>query len=358
MRLLNFSAGPCTLPLEVLEEVRDEIVDYRGAGMSLIEMSHRGPEYGEVHESAVRLVRRLLAVPDEHDILLIQGGATMQFGMVPMNLLADGGRGGYIDTGSWASKALADAANYGGAYTAWSGADHGYTRVPAPEELRVEESTRYLHMTSNETIGGVQHRKWPRVGAPLVADMSSDLMSRPVPWDLFDLAYGGVQKNLAPAGMALVIIRRAVLESTPRRLASYLRYDIHADQGSLHNTPPVFPIYVMEKTLRWIERSGGLAAMEAAADKRAGLIYRAIDESGGFYTSPVERASRSNMNVVFRIADNDLEPSFIEEAAARGMSGLKGHRSVGGCRASLYNAMPMAGAEALAELMAEFQRQA
>jgi len=358
MRLFNFSAGPCTLPLEVLEEIRDEIVDYRGAGMSLIEMSHRGPEYGEVHESAVALVRRLLAVPDKHDILLIQGGATMQFGMVPMNLLAHGGRGGYIDTGAWASKALADAAHHGDVYTAWSGADGGYTRVPTPGELRVEEGTRYLHMTSNETIGGVQHKEWPSVGAPLVADMSSDLMSRPIPWDLLDLAYGGVQKNLAPAGMALVIVRKTVLESVPRRLATYLRYDIHADKGSLYNTPPVFPIYVMEKTLRWIERSGGLAAMEAAADERAGLIYRAIDESGGFYTSPVERAGRSNMNVVFRIADNDLEPGFIEEATARGMSGLKGHRSVGGCRASLYNAMPLAGAEALAELMAEFQRRA
>lgn len=356
MRIFNFSAGPCTLPLEVLEEIQTEIVDYRGAGMSIIEMSHRSPEYDEVHQSATRLVRDLLAVPEDFDITFIQGGATMQFGMVPLSLLATGGRGGYVNTGSWASKAFNDASNHGDVYVAWSGKDHNFTRVPDSKELWVEDNTRYVHMTSNETIGGVQFKEWPRVSVPLVADMSSDYMSRPIPWERFDLVYGGVQKNLAPAGMALVIIRRSILEETPRNLASYFRYDIHAEKGSLYNTPPVFSIYVMEKVLRWMDRAGGIPAMQRTADERANIIYRTIDESGGFYTNPSEEASRSNMNVVFRIADNDLEPKFIAEAASRGMSGLKGHKSVGGCRASLYNAMPKAGAETLAEFMIEFQR--
>jgi phosphoserine aminotransferase len=210
-------------------------------------------------------------------------------------------------------------------------------------------------VTSNETIGGVQFKTWPEVEVPLVADMSSDYMSRPIPWEKFDLVYGGLQKNLAPAGAALVFIRRSILEHTNRNIAAYFRYDIHASKGSMYNTPPVFPIYVMEKVLRWMKDQGGLPAMEAAAEERAGLIYAAIDDSDGFYTNPIERSSRSNMNIVFRIADHDLEPQFVAEAADKGMPGLKGHRSVGGCRASVYNAMPIAGAEALSEFMVEFK---
>ncbi|GMQ94065.1 MAG: 3-phosphoserine/phosphohydroxythreonine transaminase [Acidimicrobiia bacterium] len=357
MRIFNFSAGPCTLPLTVLEEVQEEFVDYRGAGMSMVEMSHRSAPYEAVHQNATQLARDLFGTPDEFAVLFVQGGATMQFGMLAMNLLTDGSRGAYIDTGIWASKAQADGAHHGDVYTAWSGQDISYSRVPTSDELTLQESTRYLHVTSNETIGGVQFHEWPDVGVPLVADMSSDYMSRPIPWERFDLVYGGVQKNLAPAGSSLVFVRHSVLEQTRRDLASYFRYDIHASKDSMYNTPPVFPIYVMEKVLRWMRDQGGLAAMEAAAKQRAGLIYRSIDESGGFYTNPIEPASRSNMNVVFRIAENDLESRFIAEATAAGMSGLKGHRSVGGCRASVYNAMPMAGAEALSEFMVNFHRQ-
>ena len=357
-RRINFSAGPSVLPVSVLEEIQAEIVDYRSAGMSMIEMSHRSAPYDAVHQGAATLVRRLLSVPDEFDVLFVQGGATMQFGMLPMNLLADGSRGAYVDTGEWALKAIQDGSHHGDTYVAWSGRDTRYTRIPAASEINLEDKTRYLHITSNETIGGIQYKDWPDVPVPLVADMSSDLMSRPIPWERFDVVYGGVQKNLAPAGLALVIIRRSALDNSNRDLASYLRYDVHAAKGSMYNTPPVFPIYVMDKVLRWVDDRGGLPAMQAAADERASLLYAAIDDSHGFYTNPVEPGDRSTMNVVFRLADESLEAPFIAEAAKRGMVGLNGHRSVGGCRASLYNAMPLAGVEALCALMADFARTA
>ncbi len=358
MRVFNFGAGPSMLPLAVLEEVQAEFVDYRGHGMSIVEMSHRSASYGSVHRGAVDLLRELFHVPEGFDVVFIQGGATMQFGMLAMNLLTDGLKGAYVDTGAWASKALDDGSHHGDVYAAWSGRDIGYARVPDSGELTIRGNTRYLHVTSNETIGGVQFNTWPDVPVPLVADMSSDLMSRPIPWDRFDVVYGGVQKNLAPAGMALVFIRRSILEHTRHDLAAYFRYDVHATSDSMHNTPPVFPIYVMEKVLRWIRDQGGLPAMEEAAEIRSDLIYQIIDESGGFYVSPVESASRSKMNVVFRIADHALEPHFVAEATANGMPRLKGHRSVGGCRASVYNAMPQAGVVALCEFMADFQHNA
>jgi len=358
MRVFNFSAGPSTLPLAVLEEVQAEFVDYRGHGMSIVEMSHRSAPYESVHRSAVHLLRELFGVPEAFAVVFIQGGATMQFGMVAMNLLTDGSKGAYINTGAWASKALDDGSHHGEVYSAWSGRDIGYARVPDSGELMIREHTRYLHLTSNETIGGVQFKEWPDVPVPLVADMSSDFMSRPIPWQRFDVVYGGVQKNLAPAGLALVFVRRSILDLTRHDLASYFRYDVHANKDSMYNTPPVFPIYVMEKVLRWMRDQGGLPAMEVAAERRSDLIYGAIDGSGGFYVGPVEPASRSNTNIVFRIANHAIETRFVEEATARGIPGLKGHRSVGGCRASAYNAMPLEGVEALVEFMADFQRDA
>ena len=354
-RTINFSAGPSTLPLPVLEEVQAEIVDYRGSGMSMIEMSHRSAAYESVHGGAITLLRDLFAVPDDFEVLFIQGGATMQFGMVPVNLLTGSSPGAYVDTGAWATKAFEDAAHHGDVYEAWSGRDIGYTRIPKAAELSLRRDTRYVHVTSNETIGGIQYKEWPDVHVPLVADMSSDLLSRSVPWERFDVVYGGAQKNLAPAGLALVFIRRSTLEHTQRNLASYFRYDVHASKDSMYNTPPVFPIYVMEKVLRWMRDRGGLSAMEAAADARADLLYRTIDQSDGFYFSPVDVASRSNMNVVFRLSARSLESQFVAAASERGMVGLKGHRSVGGCRASIYNAMPMTGVEALREFMVDFQ---
>ncbi|MCY4085388.1 MAG: 3-phosphoserine/phosphohydroxythreonine transaminase [Actinomycetia bacterium] len=355
MKLINFSAGPAMLPRSVLEQARDELVDYGGAGMSLVEMSHRGPEYPAVHEQAVALARRVFEVPADFSVLFLQGGATLQFSMVPMNLLCPGKAGGYVVSGAWAKKAIADGRLYGDAYAAWDGAGVHYCRMPRPEEIELREGTRYLHVTSNETIGGIQMFGWPALGVPLVGDMSSDYLSRPIPWEHFDVVYGGAQKNLGPAGVTLVFLRQAILESTNRGLGAYLRYGYHDDGNSLANTPPVFAIWLVGKVLCWVEKQGGLGAMEAASRRRAGILYAAIDASGDFYRSPVEPTSRSLMNVVFRLPTDDLEERFLAEAAAAGLVGLKGHRSVGGCRASIYNAMSVEGVEALAGFMAQFR---
>lgn len=355
MRAVNFCAGPCTLPLEVLERAQAEFVDFGGAGMSLIEMSHRSPEYEAVHNGAIDLVRTLFALPDDFDVLFLQGGATLQFAMVPINLLGEGAAAGYVVSGSWGRQALADASHHGDAYSAWSGEDGGFTRMPAATEVAVRPDTRYVHVTSNETIHGIRMVDWPETDVPLVGDMSSDYLSRPIPWKRFDVVYGGAQKNLGPAGLTIVFVRRSVLEETRRDLAAYLRWDIHAGKNSLYNTPPVFAIYMMGKTLQWIEERGGLAAMEAAAIERAGLIYRAIDDSDGYYRSPVDPAARSLMNVVFRLPDEASEARFLAGAEERRMLNLKGHRSVGGIRASLYNAMPISGVEALASYMESFR---
>ncbi len=356
MRIYNFSAGPSTLPLEVLEEARDELVDYRDTGMSIIEMSHRGPEYTAVHEAAIADARAVYRVPEDFAAIFVQGGASLQFAMVPLNLLGREHRAGYVDTGAWASKAIADAAHHGEVYTAWSGAADGYRRVPDDAELTIENGTRYLHLTSNETIGGVQFHRWPEVDVPLVADMSSDFFSRPIPWERFDVVYGGVQKNLGPAGAALVFIRRSVLAETNRDLAAYLRYDVHVAKDSMYNTPPVFTIYMVGKVLRHLREHGGIGALAERAEQKAKLLYGAIDGSGGFYRNPVDPASRSLMNIVFRLPSEDLEARFVDQAAAAGLSGLKGHRSVGGCRASVYNAMPIDGVRALVEFMDDFLR--
>jgi len=261
---------------------------------------------------------------------------------------------GYVDSGVWAAKALADARLYGDAYQAWSGRGGGYTSMPAPSDIEVRDGTRYLHVTSNETIGGIRMAEWPDLGVPLVGDMSSDFMSRPIPWDLFDLVYGGAQKNLGPAGATLVFVRRSVLESIDPAIGVYLRYDSHAKSDSLFNTPPVFSIYMMGKVLEWMQAEGGVPEMERRAAERSRLVYQAIEDSDGFYRSPVDTAARSHMNVVFRLPTEDLEAELIGRATDAGLSGLKGHRSVGGIRASLYNAMPLAGVAALVEMMVAF----
>ena len=355
MRAVNFCAGPCTLPLPALQEAQAEFVEFGDSGMSLIEMSHRAPEYEAVHNDAIDRLRRLLAVPDDFEVLLLQGGATLQFAMVPLNLLEEETPAGYVVSGSWGKKALADASHHGGAYAAWAGASESFTRMPAPGEVEVRPGSRYLHVTSNETIHGVRMVEWPETEVPLVGDMSSDYMSRPIPWERFDVVYGGAQKNLGPAGLTVVFVRRATLETTRRDLAAYLRWDIHADKNSLYNTPPVFSIYMMGKVLAWVEGEGGLAAMEKAALARADRIYQVIDNSDGYYRSPIDPASRSLMNVVFRLPDEAAEARFVAEAEQQGLVNLKGHRSVGGIRASMYNAMPMSGVEALASFMDSFR---
>jgi len=355
-RAHNFCAGPCTLPLEVLEEIQSEFVNYGGAGASLMEMSHRSKEYDAVHQEAIALALEISGAPDDFTVAFIQGGATMQFSMLAMNLLTDGQKGAYANSGAWAKKAIADAKHYGEVYTAWDGADNNYGTMPGANDFQIQDNTRYLHITANETIGGIRYHEWPDVDVPLIGDMSSEYLSRALPWDKFDLIYGGVQKNLAPAGMALVFVRKSILEKTNRALGAYLRYDIHCSKESLYNTPAVFVIYAMGKVLKWMKANGGLAGMEAAAEKRSSILYDAIDGSGGYFNCPVDVASRSQMNVVWRLPSEELEAKFIAEAKDADLLNLKGHRSVGGCRASIYNAMPEEGVRALTAFMAEFQK--
>lgn len=355
-RVHNFCAGPCTLPLEVLEEAQREFVDFQGAGMSLIEMSHRGKHYDEVHREATTLACEVYEAPADFAVLFIQGGATLQFAMVPMNLLKNRQKAAYVNSGSWAKGAITDAQPYGEIYTAWDGADCNYMRMPRSDEIALQDNTRYLHITSNETIGGIRYPEWPDVDMPLVADMSSDYMSRPIPWEKFDLVYGGVQKNLGPAGMAMVFIRKSILHETNRDIARYLRYDIHHDKESLFNTPPVFAVYMVGKVLKWMKRKGGLKVIEHEAKEKAELLYSVIDESDGYFRCPVDRTCRSHMNVVFRLPSEGLEKKFLAEALAADLLNLKGHRSVGGCRASIYNAMPKESIEVLAQFMDSFRR--
>ena len=355
-RVHNFCAGPCTLPLEVLEEAQQEFVDFHGAGMSLIEMSHRSGEYDAVHMQALALAREVFKVPEDFEVLFLQGGAMLQFSMVPMNLLKAGQKGAFVGSGSWASGAFKDAQKYGDCYLAWDGSDDGYVSMPGSEQIQLQDNTRYLHVTSNETIGGIRMAEWPDVGVPLVVDMSSDYMSRSVPWEKFDLVYGGAQKNLGPAGAAIVFIRKSVVADCNTDIGTYLQYGVHASKNSLVNTPPVFTIYMIGKVLKWMKASGGLGVIEQRAAEKSGRLYATIDNSNGWYNCPVSVDHRSHMNVVFRLPSEELEKKFLSEADAAGMKNLKGHRSVGGCRASIYNAMPMAGVAALTAFMENFQK--
>lgn len=352
-RAHNFCAGPCTLPLSVLTELGDEMTDFEGTGMSVIEMSHRSADYEAIHNETLDLLRRLSGAPDEFQVLLVQGGATLQFAMIPQNLLPPDGRAGYVLSGAWGKKAFEDAARVGTAYRAWV-PDEGPTRMPEPADVTVEDGTTYVHVTSNETIEGVRMRTFDGYEARLVADMSSDYLARPIDWELFDLVYGGAQKNLGPAGLAVVFVRDSVLDRTPDSLPSYLRYDYHAKANSLANTPPTFSIWAMGKVLRWMEELGGVAGMEQRAATRSGMIYDAIDGSGGFYRSPVETDYRSHTNVVFRLPDEGLESDFLAEADALGLKNLPGHRSVGGVRASIYAALPDESVSRLVDLMEHF----
>jgi phosphoserine aminotransferase len=320
-------------------------------------MSHRGKHYDDVHYQAMAGIREVLNVPDSHDILFIQGGATLQFAMVPLNLVTGGQTAEFLNTGAWVKKAIADAEKIGTARIIWTGETENFTRIPGIDEYRVGKDAAYLHICGNETIGGIEYHQYPDTGAvPLVADMSSHIMSRPIEWDKVDLAFAGAQKNLGPAGLALVIIDKTQLENCKDGLPAYLSYKTHAGKDSLYNTPPVFAVYMMKLTVDWVKSQGGLAEMEKRAITRSSAVYDTIDRSDGWYRCPVDKASRSRMNVCFRLPTEDLEAKFIAEALEANFSGLKGHRSVGGCRASMYNAMPVEGAERLADFMREFKQ--
>ncbi|TVQ36163.1 MAG: 3-phosphoserine/phosphohydroxythreonine transaminase [Spirochaetaceae bacterium] len=355
VRKYNFSAGPSTLPLSVLQELQRTLVEHNGAGLSLIEASHRSKEYEAVHNSAISLFRELLAVPRTHEILLLGGGATLQFAMVPLNFLLSGSSCDLAHSGAWARKALEDARKVGSVRLAFDGSASSFMTLPTRQELSLDPDAAYFHLTSNETIGGVQWKEFPDTGAvPIVADMSSDIMSRPISFDRFGLIYAGAQKNLGPAGVTVVIIRKDMLDRCPDTLPAYLSYKVHAESNSLYNTPPVFSINAMRLVLQWVKEEGGLAECDRRAHSKSATLYDAIEGSDGFYRNPVDPRCRSTMNVVFRLPTEELEKRFVSEATAAGLDGLKGHRSVGGCRASIYNAMPTEGVAALAEFMSDF----
>lgn len=353
-RAHNFCAGPCTLPESVVGALGDEMLEFGDSGMSVIEMSHRSPDYEAIHREALDLLRSLYNVPDDFDVLLLQGGASLQFAMVPMNLLPGDGLAGHVVGGAWGAKAIADAAKVGSTYVAWSGEESSFTRMPKPAELTVRPDTTYLHVTSNETIEGVRMPTFDGFDGRLVADMSSDYLSRPIDWPLFDLVYGGAQKNLGPAGLAVVFVRKSIVEQGPTNLPDYLRYGYHAKADSLANTPPVFAIWAMGKVLRWMDDNGGVPGMETRSIERSKLVYDAIDSSEGFYRNPVDTDYRSRMNVVFRLPTPELESEFLTMAAEEQLLNLKGHRSVGGIRASIYNGLPTPSVEALVSFMAGF----
>lgn len=355
-RLYNFSAGPATLPLPVLEQVAKDLVVYPGAGMSVMEMSHRSKAYSAIHQQAKDNIRALLNLPDNYQVLFLQGGATLQFSMLAMNFL-QGKTADYIACGSWAGKAIGEAKKHGTARVCWNGKDENYVRMPKPDEIDLDPAAEYVHMTSNETIQGVECFDEPETGGkPLFCDASSNFLSRPIDIAKYALLYAGAQKNVGPSGVAVVIIRDDLLAKVPEGLPSLLDYRLMAQEDSLYNTPPCFGIYMVAMVTQWIRDSiGGLDAMEAHNRKKAQLLYDAIDASGGFYRGHAQPAFRSLMNVTFVLPDEDATNAFVKEAAAAGLDGLKGHRSVGGCRASIYNAMPMEGVEALRDFMVAFQ---
>jgi len=355
-RRWNFSPGPATLPLPVLEAVREDLLALPGAGASVLEISHRSAAFAALVEEAELNLRQLLGVPETHRVLFLQGGASLQFSMVPMNLLH--GTAEYVVTGSWSSKALAEAAKIGQTRVVWDGADSGMSTVPHLDRLDLDPRAAYLHVTSNETIQGVQFREGFELqsGAPLVCDGSSDLLSRPIPIERYGLLYGGAQKNAGPAGVTIVLLREDLLERIPNGLPTMLDYRTHVESGSLYNTPPVFAIYVFTLVTRWLrDEVGGLERMHARNREKAELLYRAIDGSDGFYRGHAAPAARSLMNVTWRLPSQELERAFLAEAATAGYLELKGHRSVGGVRASIYNAMPLAGVQALRGFMEDFR---
>jgi phosphoserine aminotransferase len=363
-RPMNFNAGPATLPLPALERAREELLDFAGTGISVMEHSHRGKDYEKVHDEALSLLRELLAIPDDYEVLFLQGGASQQFALIPMSFLWPGASADYVITGAWSEKAHSEGAAWAevaGARTrvAASTKEGGYVRVATPDEAKLDPDAAYVHFASNETIHGVQYLEVPRFGgAPQICDMSSDFLWRKVDLSGFSFVYGGAQKNLGPSGVLIVIARRDFLARGRKDLPKILQYRAHADARSLLNTPPTFGIYLMRNVLAWLKTEGGLEAAERRNRAKAAELYTAIDRDGAFYRCPVEVPSRSVMNVVFRLPSEALEKKFVDDARKEGMLGLKGHRSVGGIRVSLYNAVEPEWVTALVSFMNDFVKRA
>jgi len=355
-RIYNFSAGPAVLPLPVLEEAQRDLVALPGVGMSVLEISHRSKTFEEILARAEADLRALGRIPSNYKVLFLQGGASLQFSMVPLNLMVEGKPADYIVTGGWAQKAVKEAKRVGAVNIAGSTESENFSRIPRQDELTLDPNAAYVHITTNNTLFGTQWKTEPRVGdVPLVADTSSDMFSRPIDVSKYGLIYAGAQKNLGPSGVTLVIIREDLLARSSKSLHTMLNYAVHAEGGSMYNTPPCFGIYLMGLVMKWALAEGGLDAIAARNQRKAARLYAEIDRTG-FYRGTAAADSRSLMNVTFRLPSEELEKKFVKESTAAGLDGLKGHRSVGGMRASIYNAFPEAGIDALVDFMKEFER--
>jgi phosphoserine aminotransferase len=358
-RVYNFSAGPAVLPISVLEEIQRDLIALPGVGMSILEISHRSAAFEKILAEAEADIRTLAGIPSNYKVLFLQGGASLQFSMVPMNLLGSGQTADYIDGGSWAEKAVKEGKKVGTVNVAATTKNENYARIPRQDELKLTPDAAYVHMTSNNTIEGTEYRTLPDVGAvPLVSDTSSDVFSKPIDIARHALIYAGAQKNMGPAGVTVVIIREDLLARSVEKkatLPTMLNYAVHAENNSLYNTPPAFAVYTLGLTMKWLVKQGGLKAIEQANVRKAEKLYAEIDRTG-FYRGTAHKDCRSLMNVTFRLASEELEKQFVKESAAAGLDGLKGHRSVGGMRASIYNAFPEDGVDALVSFMREFER--
>ncbi|UCV24209.1 3-phosphoserine/phosphohydroxythreonine transaminase [Ferribacterium limneticum] len=356
-RIWNFSAGPAALPEEVLRQAQEELLDWHGAGCSVMEMSHRGKEFGSILGQAEADLRELMGIPEQYKVLFLQGGATQQFAQIPMNLLA-GRSADYIVTGSWSKKAFKEAQRIGNVRCAATTESSGFTRLPVAEEIKLDPFAAYLHVCTNETIHGVEipAERIADTGVPLVADMSSHILSRPVNVEKFGLIYAGAQKNIGPSGVTLVVVHRDLLGMAPLNIPTVMDYAVMAENGSMLNTPPTFGIYIAGLVFQWLKRQGGLSGIATVNAEKARILYSAIDDSDGFYTNPVDPDCRSAMNVPFIISNADLDAAFLAEAKAAGVLGLKGHKSVGGMRASIYNAVSLEAVQALVAFMNDFAK--
>ncbi len=354
-RPFNFSAGPAVLPETVLQQAQAEMLDWQGSGMCVMEMSHRGKEFVSIAEQAEADLRTLLAIPDDYEVLFIQGGATAQFAFIPLNLLGDKTSADYVNTGQWSAKAIKEAQRYSSVNIVASSEDSGFTTIPSQDSWTLDSNAAYLHYTPNETIGGLAFPFIPTTDVPLVADMSSSILSRPIDVSQFGVIYAGAQKNIGPAGLTIVIVRKDLLGKTSPQLPSAFNYSKVADAGSMPNTPPTYSWYIAGLVFKWLLSLGGLSAMGAINERKAGKLYSGIDTSG-FFSNPIDPACRSLMNVPFVLADANLDSVFLDEAKQAGLTTLKGHRSIGGMRASIYNAMPEQGVDTLIQFMQEFER--
>ena len=353
-RIYNFSAGPCTLPVPVLEEAREDLLNYKGVGMSVMEMSHRSAAFEGILAAAEADLRTLLNIPSHYRVLFLQGGASTQFAMVPMNFLKEGQIADYIITGVWGKKALESANQVGLCRKVWDGKESNYSTTPDLSSIDFDSTSAYIHFTTNETIQGVQFKSDPALVASLVCDMSSDILSRPVEVENYAMIYAGAQKNMGPAGVTVVIASEDFIATRAEGLQPMFDYGVQAENGSMYNTPPCWSIYMCGLVYKYMLANGGVEAAQKACDTRSSLIYGAVDASGGFYRGHAETSCRSTMNVTFNLPSDDLAKKFVKESEAAGFDGLKGHRSVGGIRASIYNAFPIEGCEALAAFMADF----